>query len=503
MWLLDALYERRGADTLAIVEKNGHRSFCELWQRSEQIAHLITTFGVGKPDKAPIVLYGDKHPDMLTTMIAALKTGRAYVPVDVRFPVERLAYITHATEALAVFDFTGIHPSLDCPVIDGTALDLSTPVAEEIDPAMWLKPEEDAYILFTSGSTGTPKGVPITRANLENFSAAFSEIFRVNEIGQNVLNQASYSFDVSSETLYIFLAAGKTLVSVNHDMMENISGLIDWMRLHRVNIIGCSPSFFDICRHDPRFTAEYLPDIQLLVSGGESLLKSTAQYLSEHFPQARFLNTYGPTEATVEICACEVTEAMLDSDLPIPIGQVMPEADCAVWDDNDCPLPDGETGELIVFSKSVAAGYYHAPELTARSFILSDDGRNGYRTGDLVYQKDEMLYFVGRKDFQVKLNGYRIETNDIVANLDRCERVEASAVLPSRDEDGNIRHLVAFIVPTPEYRGESVLKNTMAIKKELSDYVPEYMIPRKLVFLENMPLNNSEKIDRNALKELL
>ncbi len=503
MWFLEGLYAQRSSDTPAIIARDSQCSFRELWEHSEWIARNILLPAKGGRRNAPIVFYGDKHPTMLAVMAAALKTGSAYVPVDIRYPVERLAFIANAVDAPIVFNFSGQEIALDRPVIDGTALDFSAPVTEEIDPAMWLKPEEDAYILFTSGSTGTPKGVPISRSNLENYGSWYIDTLHPEKCGQCSLDHASYSFDLSTEVVHVFLPLGKTLVSVDKKHKADSAAMVNWMRTNRVASLSVTPSFADLCLKEPAFCEQNMPMLDRFLLVGEILQKSTLCKLFERFPHATIINAYGPTETTVEVSACMMTREMLDDPRSLPIGQMLPEADYRIVDEQGNPLPDGQTGELVIFSKSTARGYFNDPERTAKAFILADDGRNGYRTGDLVWQENGMLYYVGRKDFQIKYCGYRIELGDIVSNLDRCERVESNLVIPAMKDGGGVNYLAAFIVLAPAFRGESVLKNTVTIKKELAGYVPEYMVPRKLIFLEEMPLNKNGKIDRDALKALL
>lgn len=502
MWILDELYERRNSDTFAVIERKGCCTFRELWERSEHIARDILREVERSGKDTPIVLYGDKHHDMIPAMLAALKTGRAYVPVDVTFPVERLSYIAKATDSVLIYNFSG--KTLDIPftVRDGTALEQTLykePAEEDISRSLWVKDDDPCYILFTSGSTGAPKGVPIRKRNIVNYVTWFSDFIRPGDYGQNVLNQASYSCDFSVEILYVYMSMGKTLICVDKGLIEDVGSLLRWLSENKISVWSSTPSFMEMCGKDPALCKAGLPELQLVIMGGEAFGKNTAKMIRSRFPDVALFNTYGPTEVTVEFVACRVTDEMIESERSIPIGKVMPEAKYWVENENGDRCAEEEVGELVAVSKSCAEGYFLNPEQTKKVFFRSEDGRMGYHTGDLVYEKDGLLYFAGRKDSQVKVGGYRIEIDDIAANLDQLDEVETSAVVPVRDENGTVSYLAAFIKRKASAPQRSSLQNLIVIKKGLAEKVPSYMIPRKVIFVEEFPLNNTGKIDKKAL----
>jgi len=502
MWILDELAKRKDSDTYAVIERSGKRTFREMWDYSERIARDILKEVEATGKNTPIVLYGDKHPDMIPTMLAALKTGRAYVPVDVSYPVERLRFIANAVDSVLIYNFSGKEVDVPFTVHDGTKFG-ETLYKEARQPDvsgdLWVKPEDMCYILFTSGSTGAPKGVPIKRKNIENFARWFHEFIRPGDYGQNVLNQASYSFDFSVEILYVYLASGKTLICVDKGLIEDVGALVKWLQDNRISIWSSTPSFADMCTGNPDFCSKGLPDLKLFIVGGEAFTKNTANYLFSNFPNVDIFNTYGPTEVTVEFVACHVTKDMLDDPQMIPIGKVMEEAVYWVERADGGRCDEGETGELVVVSKSTADGYFMNPEQTKKAFFRHEDGRMGYHTGDLVYEKNGMLYFAGRKDSQVKVGGYRIEVEDIVNNLCQLPEVEIGVVVPAYDENGKATHLVGFVKRKPDAPARSSLQNLIVIKKGLAERVPSYMVPRKIIFVDDFPLTLNGKIDKKAL----
>ena len=504
MWIIDGLKRLKDSDIPAIVERTGTLSFKEIWNRSECVGQEILEIEKDTGEKTPVVIYGDKDPDMVAVMLAALKTGRAYIPVDVSFPVERLEYISKTVNASVIYNFSGHNIEVPFEVRNGIFNAVSKyDGADEISDELYVKKEDICYILFTSGSTGLPKGVPITRNNLENFVDWFTDEIKPEKYGQNVLIQTSYSFDASVEILYVYLTYGKTLVCVDKGLTKDIGALIEWISENKIAIWSSTPSFFEMCAQHNEFNGKTMPSMKLFIAGGEVLTKKTAKYLIDSFPEAILYNSYGPTEATVEVSACPITEEMFESEFSLPIGRIMPEAKASIVGEDGSICKDGEVGELVVVSRSVASGYYKDPVKTAKAFFKAEDGRMGFKTGDLCFIKNGYLYFAGRKDFQVKLHGYRVEIDDISNNLDKISLVKKNVVIPVYDGDGKVDYLAAFIVVDKDNDFGSPLKNLIAVKKELSGYVPSYMVPRKIVFVDEMPLNNNGKADRKELLKLL
>lgn len=499
MWILDSLKMRKDDQTPAIVTRNGNYTFEEVWQYSECIARDIEATG----KKTPVVLYGDKHPMMIPTMMAALKTGRAYVPVDVSYPIERLKTIAETVDTCVIYNYSNVELDLPFSIRNQEEVDAicRKECGEEIPESEWVRDEDNCYILFTSGSTGNPKGVPITKANLLNF---IDFNFLGLNFGQNVLCQASFSFDMSGRTIYRFLNNGKTVVCVDKQLWEDKEKLVEWLADTHVEMWISTPSVIDLCRSCSDFNGEKLPDLKAIYCGGEVFTKNTVRFLREKFPNMIIYTGYGPTEATINVTGCVVTDEMLESEENIPIGFLMPEAGYRIdSQNNDAPHDKNNPGELIIISKSVSSGYYHDPEKTEKVFFRSEDGRMAYRTGDIVYEKDGLFYFVGRKDFQIKLRGYRIEIEDIANNLTKIPFISESAVLPVYNADGKTEYLVAFVSLKPDYPEKNKMKNTIEIKKQLRTLVPSYMVPQKLLFLDKFPLNVNGKIDRKALTKLL
>lgn len=501
MWILDELSKRSDSEEIALIHRERKLSFRQLWEQSDVLAEFIK----GKcQTKAPIVIYGNKDIEIIILMLAALKTGRAYVPLDITFPANRVETIMQDVENELLFNFSNedvVFPA-GCQEIgkeEVQELIQSEKKGLIIPEQDYVQDEDNCYILFTSGSTGKPKGVQIDKKNIVNFTTWFGKTCELSTGKQVVLNQVSYSFDVSVIPIYIYLAMGKTLFSIDKEMLDNTRLLFTYLKDSHIAAWISTPAFLEICSFDDSFDHEMLPEMENIILAGEVLTKKLVSLLHHKFPDARVVNGYGPTEGTVLLSACEITDAMLEDEKSLPIGILLDDGKYEIQNDKNESVEKGQTGELVVVSDSISKGYFRNPEQTAKAFFQADGGRMGYRTGDLVFEENGLLYYVARKDTQIKLNGFRIELNDISSNLNQLDIINNSVVLPVYKE-GRVAYLTAFVVLN--YKSElSDLKTGIAIKKELKERIPSYMIPRKVVILEQFPMNINGKIDRKKLAE--
>jgi len=497
MWILDDLKNMKDCNRIAVIHREQSISFCNLWKYSEILANWMN---VNLKTKNPVIIYGNKDIDIIVIMIAALKTGRPYVPVDITFPVERLHKIAEMTDAEVIFNFSSIYLPYDKhKVIDVEQINSikKEKFVDMTDENHWVKSNDICYILFTSGSTGEPKGVQITKKNITNFVNWFGNTCDLSEKAV-VLNQISYSFDVSVIQIYIYLAKGYTLFNIDKGMIEDLNELFRYLKGSNVASWISTPAFIEICTADNSFNKCLLPNLKKVILAGEVLTKTLVNTLYEKFPEIEVYNGYGPTECTVLLSFCRINEEMMCSSKNLPIGHIISDANYWIEDKEGNMVSEGESGELVVVSDSVSKGYYNNKEITERVFFIKDN-RNGYRTGDIVYVCDSLLYYCGRKDSQIKLNGYRIELNDISNNLNKLDCIKSSVVLPVKIDE-RVAYIVAFVALNYEL-GLSHVKTTIFIKKQLKDLIPSYMVPRKIVVIEDFPLNTNGKIDRKKLLE--
>ncbi|MCE9611574.1 MAG: D-alanine--poly(phosphoribitol) ligase subunit DltA [Chthoniobacter sp.] len=485
MDLLDRIdhWGRVTPDQPAHVSGSRVLTYGELLARSDALAAwLARELGASR---APVAVHGHKEPEMLIAFLGAVKSGRPYVPIDVSIPAQRVERIVQTA---------------------GAALTLTQAVITEISATpsaaapRRVAGDDPFYILFTSGSTGEPKGVVITLANLEHFLAWMLAEQQFAVPGETFLNQAPFSFDLSVMDLYASLATGGTLFSITKDHVANLKSLYEAFRVSGLTTWVSTPSFAQMCMIERGFTAAMLPKLRRFLFCGETLAPETAAQLLERFPQAAVWNTYGPTETTVATTSIRITREVLEQWSPLPVGAAMPGTRVVILGENGEPVSEGERGEIVIAGPNVSPGYLGRDDLTAKAFFTLG-GARAYRTGDWGRARAGQIFFEGRRDSQVKVNGYRIELGDLEANLRALPEVADAVVLPV-EKHGRIDALAAVLVLAAEKTG-SDFAFTAQLKARLGERLPAYMVPRKFLYVDAFPMTANGKADRRKLAELL
>ncbi len=462
-------------------------TYGELLHHSNTVARYLTEQLKNQPLTVPVAVYGHKEPEMLIGFLAAAKSGHPYVPIDSSTPQFRVDKIIQASGASLVLTPEKI------ATIAHAGRTQSEPQATSTSE------DHPFYILFTSGSTGEPKGVVITRRNLESFLEwMFAEhhFLQQNEV---FLNQAPFSFDLSVMDMYICLMTGSTLVSITREEVASPATLFQTLRISDITTWVSTPSFAQICLAEKTFAEAMLPHLKRVLLAGETLTPAIASALLNRFDKAQVWNMYGPTEITVVTTSVQVTKEVVQTYPSLPIGYPKPESSIYIFDEHDQQVAPGQSGQLIIAGDNVSPGYLGRPDLTARSFFQVQ-GQKAYRTGDRGYIQNNLVFFEGRMDNQIKLHGYRIELGDIEANLQTIPGIQSAIVLLTHtDIIGDF--LVAFILD--DNSGEQTeFERTRTIKSALFQKLPSYMIPKKFVFVSNhFPMTTNGKIDRKKLLE--
>jgi D-alanine--poly(phosphoribitol) ligase subunit 1 len=470
----DRLAHRSGDQTL---------TYGELLTRSDSLAGwLQASFG---DNRAPIAVRGHKEPEMLIAFLGAVKSGRPYVPIDLAIPEQRAQRIEQTAGAALVLTPDSVAEFTDEP---------------QPAPPRRSSGEDPFYILFTSGSTGEPKGVIITHHNLEAFVHWMLGEQPFVQSGETFLNQAPFSFDLSVMDLYLSLVTGSTLFSVAKDDIANLKNLYAAFARSNLTSWVSTPSFAQMCLIERSFGQQMIPTLRRFLFCGETLAPETASQLLDRFPDAEVWNTYGPTEATVATTSVRVDRAVIEKWSPLPVGYEMPGTRVMILDENRQPVPSGERGEIVIAGPNVSPGYLGREDLTTRAFY-GDAPARAYRTGDWGREREGLIFFEGRMDSQVKVNGYRIELGDLEANLRALPEIADAVVLPV-EKNGRIDSLAAFVVLAGEKKG-SDFEISARLKTSLSERLPAYMAPRKFHFLDAFPMTANGKADRRKLAELL
>ncbi len=480
----DRLRERaeRMPDRPAYTNGKERVSYGELWENAQKVAAHVE----GRcTSKNPILVIGHKEPAMLAGFLGSAMTGRAYVPIDDKLPSERLENIRKITRPS--LELTAASISEVCRAVGG-----AVPCAAETHDAV--------YVLFTSGSTGEPKGVVVTWQCLLSFLNWMLAEQKFSEDEEVFLGQAPFTFDLSVMDLYLSLASGGTHVSIPREILGVPKELFRLIAEVRPTNWISTPSFAAFCSADSTFRRELLPDLTRFLFCGETLPRRLAQALLERFPEASVWNTYGPTECTVAVTSVRVTSELLARYEEVPLGYAMPGAAVFPGDERRRPAPPDCRGEILIVSPSVSPGYLARPELTNQSFFQREGGR-GYATGDLGILKDGLLFFSGRIDEQVKVNGFRIELGDVEQNLCGLREVGNAVVVPMKR--GGVMEGIAAFVEVRVRNGETDFELAQQLRAAISRKLPAYMIPKKWIFRGNLPTTANGKIDRKLLAEEL
>lgn len=290
-----------------------------------------------------------------------------------------------------------------------------------------------------------------------------------------------------------------TLYTIDKEMLQDTKSLFSYLGKSDLTLWVSTPSFAEICIQSKSFAADLMPSVSEFLFCGEVLTHKLSDGLAERFPQAKVINTYGPTEATVLVSAVEVTEKMRVDNRSIPIGFPLDEVELRLVDEQGVSVQEDEAfGELLIISDSVGPGYYQRPDLTEERFFVDEqNGKRGYRTGDICFRKKGLYYYHGRADNQLKLGGFRVEIEDIENNLARVENISRAAVVPVWAGE-KVQYLAAFVLLSgPD--GLSPLRRSIALKRKAGETLPEYMVPRKIIAVDSFPLNVNGKVDKKAL----
>ena len=466
-------------------------TYGELGARSDLFAAWLDRELEGRA--GPVAVHGHKEPEMLVAFLGAVKCGRAYVPIDVSVPAQRVEKIIEGAGAALV-----VTPETVSNVLG----EISESVAESLGARKLRRVDADDafYILFTSGSTGEPKGVVITLSNLTAFVEWMLGEQGYTAAGEVFLNQAPFSFDLSVMDLYGSLTSGGTLQSVTKEELSNLKALYKRLAESGISTWVSTPSFAQMCLIEKGFSESMMPSMRRFLFCGETLAPETASQLIERFPSAAVWNTYGPTEATVATTSVRVDRALVAEFSPLPVGSEMPGTRILICGDDGAPVAEGERGEIVIVGPNVSPGYLNRPELTGKVFGQRAEGRF-YRTGDWGRMRRGQVFFEGRMDGQIKLNGYRIELGDMEANLRGLEEVADAVVLPVQ-KGGKVDSLAAFVVLSGAKQG-SDFEVTARLKARLGERVPVYMVPRKFIYKDAFPMTPNGKADRRKLAEEL
>jgi len=487
-------YQAARAPHAIAVEHAGQRlSYRELDERANQLAHVLLRAGVAADERVAIRL--PRGPHMIVSILAVLKAGGAFVPLDPKYPRERTRSLLEDIAPRVLLTESDIHDGLDTAAqVEVVELDRSAWRSEStIFRNSAPKPGDLAYMIYTSGSTGQPKGVMIEHRALNSQISALLHHYAIGA-HDRLLQFVAPTFDVSLEEIFSALLSGATLVLRTDAWITSPEDFCKLCESHAISVANVPTLFWHQLAHavDTPFPA----CLRLMIIGGEAV---SAAGLERWWSRAGHLpvlcNAYGPTETTINATISDCTP-----DTPVrSIGRPLPDVRVYILDEHAQPAPVGVVGEIYIGGDQVARGYWKRPELTAARFVPDPfaglPGARMYKTGDQArWLEGGLIEFRGRDDHQVKIRGYRIELGEIEAALGSCEGVSQALVLAREDQPGDKR-LVGYVLA----REAATALSADSLRSQLRATLPEYMVPSAFVMLESFPLTSHGKLDRRAL----
>lgn len=469
----------------AIEYENTHLRYAEIDQRANAVAHHLLSLNISH--EKIVGVYLDRSPEVIIAMLAIMKAGAAYLPLDPDYPRERLDFILEDAKPAVIISrkqlLSASENEVTAPFLFWENLNFEH--LRSSSPDIALKPSNLAYIIYTSGSTGKPKGVMIEHGALANF--ILSQNNTTVESDDRVLQLASINFDASILEICAALHAGATLVMAKKTDVLG-PALLTLLKQRKITWALIPPALLS------HLEPVSLPELRTLLVGGDACSQTLAKKWSQG---RRFFNAYGPTETTIW-----ATLAEIDGSVPPHIGKPIPNTQVYILDAHLVPQPIGFPGELHIGGDGLARGYLNRPDLTDEKFIpnpfSSDSSKRLYKTGDLArFLPDGNIEFLGRIDHQVKIRGFRIELGEIEALL-RTAPSATEALVIARDDlptTPGEKVLVAYLVKSQH----ASAGDNAQLRHYLRKHLPEYMLPSAFVWLDAFPLTPNEKIDRKAL----
>ncbi|MBG0749923.1 MULTISPECIES: amino acid adenylation domain-containing protein [Pectobacterium] len=490
--LLVRLAQDARQDRVAIRFQEREISYRELLQRVALIQQMLAAQGITAGQR--VGLHLSRQPDTVAALLACVFSQVAFVPLEPDFPGERLQAIQQEAMLAAVLQdsYTGGSLTFDCPILNLSDLPYSaSDTTASVQLAQAGGPETAAYMMFTSGSTGKPKGVVIGQRALQTFIHASVERLVLTDKA-NWLLITTLAFDISMLEVFGPLWAGGVLHLTTHEEYKDPQAVAAYLQARpEINVLQATPAFWRMM-----FKAGWQgkPDLVALC-GGEALDLRLAQRLVS---RCRTLwNCYGPTEATIWSQMAQIDGATLENQHTVALGNTLAGYQHLVIDDDRHPLAEGMVGELCILGEALSSGYWQRDDLTQDRFIQQvESGQRMYRTGDKVrLLADDRYQYLGRFDDQVKLRGFRIELGEIEAQMKRIEQVQDAAVKLQGEGDEAV--LVGYV----EYKPGSEMTK-LALRKQLHQFLPAYMVPGRIVVLDKLPKTGSGKVDRKRLTDV-
>jgi D-alanine--poly(phosphoribitol) ligase subunit 1 len=477
-------------DKIAIAGSDKDISWRELEQQCIQLSNIFNTLQI--PKGHPIIIYGHKEAFFPAAMLACMHADIPYIPIDKIYPIERVKKIAENTKAQILINCSEDTLAVEFAVTINASLEVMQNYVPDYQNKVYGNTSDPLrYIMFTSGSTGEPKGVLISKSSLLTFVTWAQKDFNFSE--QDVfMNQAPFTFDVSLCDILNAFMRGSTLVLTSNEILKNQDDFIQRIKKYQCSVWTSTPSFAYLFLRHPHFNNAHLPQLKTFLFMGEPLPNRTCVSLKQAFKQVVLLNAYGPTEATIVTTLIEITDEIIQKYPSLPIGKPMPASQLLVHKINE----QEKEGEIIIVGNHVSDGYFNDEALSSKKFYIHNNTK-AFKTGDLGYYQDDLLFCLGRNDDQVKMNGFRIELDEISQVILKNKKL-TDAICVGLSRNNEVKKIIAFIIIKQACNNQELIHE---IKQNLQNNLPYYMMPGDIVIVDSFPVNVSHKVDKNKLIE--
>lgn len=493
-----SLFERQveqSQNSIALAFGERKVSYSELNKQSNRLSRHLISLGVSQNSLVGVCL--NRSIETIIGILGILKSGAAYLPIDIKYPAERILYILNDAEPFLTITSTSVISQVSCQLGRTVLLDNLTEFSKYDSDNLSLEigTSDSAYVMYTSGTTGSPKGTQLPHSGVCRLVKNTNYI----EISDDdvLLHHSSDSFDAATFEIWAALLNGATLVLYPVQPFD-VDTLNTVVTECAITVLLLTTSVFHLV---VQYRLDCLAEVKKVVVGGDVLQAKSVDKALRKNPCLTIINGYGPTENTVFTCCYSISKETTIGDA-IPIGTPITGTNIFVLDEDMNLVKDGDVGELYASGLGLAKKYINKEATTVEKFLpcpFSSGEGILYKTGDLVKKKkDGLIYFVGRKDNQIKIRGFRIEPSEIEQAINSLKEVEESVVLPmvSNIEE---KYLVAFVRTSASCQSIEASQ----VKRHLSSKLPEYMVPSVILIMERFPINNNGKIDKEKLLDCL
>lgn len=482
-------------EKIAFKDEKDSITYSNLQRNARSIGSFIAE-SLDEEVRKPVVVFVDRTIKSLISFMGVIYSGNFYVPIDITQPKNRISLILETLEPQLIIgnedqrkQISNLKFGIDINYYE----DL---IEERIDEYLLetvskkVLNTDSLYVMFTSGSTGVPKGAVISHLSIVDLVEQFSDVFKFSE--ESVFgNQAPFDFDVSVKDIYSTIKHGSTLVIIPRVCFSFPKKLIEFLEEHRINTCIWSTSVLRLVENMKGLERQKPTYIDKIMFSGEVMSNKVLSYWRKHLPEVTYINLYGPTEITCN-CSYYIVDKEFDDNEPLPIGQAFDNTEIIILNEKDEEAKLGEIGEICVRGSSLSLGYYNNKEITDKAFYQNPLNPSYhdliYKTGDLgKYSEDGLLYFISRKDHQIKHMGHRIELGEIEVIANSLDMIDMGVCIYDKGKE----HIVLFYEADEEKNRD--------IYKAMLKGLPKYMVPNKMIWYEKLPLNKNGKIDRPRL----